>query len=100
MTTKKKEHSEKVPPEIAFAFRHGKLAYQRHKAWPDGAAASDECLKIYLLCGMLIYHPDDARKMWAEYRAELLRRPDIKSWWAFSEYEKRSKTQCVDSNGE
>jgi hypothetical protein len=84
MTTRKKETSERVPAPIAYAFQHGKRSYLDH---PGYAEVTEEAFLVYMVCGVLINDPAKARKLWQQYRGELLKKPGIKSWWAFKEYE-------------
>ena len=41
-----------------------------------------------LVCGKLIRDPNFGALLWAQYRGELLRRADVKTFWAFSQFEK------------
>lgn len=87
MAYRKKTSTDRVPPEVAFAFQHGKLAYRVHPGFDE---ASDEATACYLICGILINHPEKARQLWTRYRSDLLKRKGIQSWWAFKEYESSS----------
>jgi hypothetical protein len=77
-----------VPPEVALALRFGKQAYQRHPTW-DTEEPDQTCLETYLLCGHIINEKDFGKRLWARFRGELLKRADIKTFWAFREYEKK-----------
>ncbi len=85
MTTRRKAATDTVPREIAFALQYGKTAWQLH---PGYAEANDEATAVFLACGRLINSPDHGRYLWQRYRGELMKRPGIKTWWAYGEFEK------------
>ena len=88
MGYKKKATTDKVPHEIAFAFQHGKLAYKQHPGFED---ATEEALKVYLFCGVLINNHEEAKRTWHQYRSELMKRQGTRTWWGFKEYEQHGR---------
>jgi hypothetical protein len=83
-----------VPPEVALALRFGKLAYRMHPTWESDEPAQ-ECLDAFLLCGRIINQKGFAEQLWERFRDVLLKKPGIQSWWAYQEYEKRSKAKHI-----
>ena len=47
MAYKRRTTNDRVPPEIAFALRFGKLAYREHPTWGSPTGPDDECANIY-----------------------------------------------------
>ncbi len=84
MTTRRKATTDKVPAEVAFCIQHGRASWRLH---PEYESASDVALNTYLLCGRIINIPNAGRELWQKYRSELMKRPGIKTWWAYAEYE-------------
>jgi hypothetical protein len=87
MGYKKKSSSDKVPPEIILALKFGKSAYERPEALPDDPD-QDLCMSVFLICGKLIR--GGGLELWQAHRSDLMRRSDVKTWWAFKEFEKRA----------
>jgi hypothetical protein len=87
MGYRKKTSTDKIPPEVAAALRHGKKAYTLHHSWEEDP--DNECQKCFLTCGLLIHDPTAGPKMWRQYRSELMKRSDIRSWWGYTQYEKQ-----------
>jgi hypothetical protein len=85
MGYKKKTSTDKVPPEIVMALKLGKSAYQRHETWPD--EPDQMCMAVFLICGVLIRNA--GRELWMQHRTVLKQRSDIRTFWAFKEYETR-----------
>lgn len=86
MGYKRKGYTDKVPPEIVMALKLGKSAYQHCPTWevePD----SDLCMSVFLVCGQLIR--GGGLSLCQKHRSELMRRSDVKTFWAFKEFEKR-----------
>lgn len=82
-----------VPVEVKWVLKHGKCAYKFHPTFevePD-----DECMEIYLLCGIVIRDRDAGKNLWAKYRGELLRKPGVQSWWGFKQFEAKREKQTA-----
>lgn len=73
-----------MPAELVFAFKHGKRAYLEHPGFQE---ATEEAFSVYLACGVLIHYPEKAKALWRLHREALLKKPDIKEWWGYQEYE-------------
>jgi hypothetical protein len=87
MKPRPREQKPAIPPEARWVLQFGKQAYQREPSFE--VEPNELCWEIYKLCGVVIRDRDAGKRLWAKYRGELLKRADVKTFWAYREYEKK-----------